>query len=290
MRQEIRLSSDSPADLPQEWYEQTGVATIPLIVNLKGESRKDWQEITPEEIFEVFQAEKIIPTTSAIPVGEYEEFFRCVSEDGQYPVVHFTIGGKISCTYQNACIAAQTLENIYIIDSESMSCGVGLQLIHAAQLRAQGLDAQALAKECDQWKRNVRTTAFLGSPAYMHKSGRCSAVSAMGANLLNIRPVMQMKEGTLSVHKKLRGKPLQVQQQYLEDLLAEPETIDPSLALLYHTGVTEEEFAAALDYVQGRGIFEEIITGRSGSVTSTHIGDKCLLLMFAKKPQQAVAD
>ncbi|MDR3314513.1 MAG: DegV family protein [Oscillospiraceae bacterium] len=289
MAKPVVLSTDSPADLPQDLQDLHKIRSIPLYVNILGRSLRDSIDITPPEIFNTYARNKIVPTTSAIPVGEYQAHFTELLHAGANAVVHFCIGGLISSSYQNAAIAAQDFEDVYVIDSESMSIGITLQLLHAAQLRAAGRSAAEIAEDALLWRKRVRTTALLGSVTYMRRSGRCSAVSALGANLLSIRPVLGMTDGKLAALKKLRGKPQDVHRQYLEDLFDAPENIDPEIAFLYHTGISPEEFLAAKALVESKGVFREVRSGHAGCITCTHCGDKCLILMYAYKEAGAEA-
>ncbi|MDR1464320.1 MAG: DegV family protein [Oscillospiraceae bacterium] len=281
MPKPILLSTDSTADLPPEDAQRYQVSSLPIYINLFGMSFRDGIDISPAEIFTAYAEQRVIPTTSAIPVGDYEDYFTRLTENGTKAVLHFCLGGEISSSYRNAVIAAKELEDVYVIDSESMSVGMALQIIRAGQWRDKGsLSAAELAEVCLRERKRVRTTALLGSPTYMHKSGRCSAVSALGANLLSIRPMLGMTDGRLGVIKKLRGKSAAVQHEYISILLEESERIDPSIGFLYHTGVSPEEFASAVAQVEGAEIFRELRTGHGGSVLCTHCGDRCLIFMY----------
>ena len=281
MQKQVILSADSPAEMPEHVKRQLDVQIMPLYVNIKGASLRDGEEVSAGDVFGLYEQEKVIPTTSAGSVGDYEAHFMRVSEDGIRAVVHFCIGGTISSSCNNARIAAGECPDVYVIDSESMSVGLSLQLLHAGGLRAQGQDAQAIAVGAEAYKKRVRTTALLGTLSFIRKSGRVTALSALGANLLGIRPVLQMLDGQGGVYRKLRGRPALVHAQYIDDLLAQPEGIDGTVAFLYHTGLPLDEFYAAEDYVRSFGIFQEIHTGQAGAVTSTHLGERCLLLLFA---------
>jgi DegV family protein with EDD domain len=281
MREQVILSADSPAEMPQHVLRRLGVQFMPLYVNLQGRSLRDGAEVTAADVFALYAREKVIATTSAGSVGDYEAHFRQVSSGGARPVVHFCIGGKISSSYDNASIAARDCPGVFVIDSESMSVGLSLQLLYADALRAQGQEARMIAFQAESYKKRVRTTALLHSLTFMRRGGRCSAVSALGANLLGIRPVVQMLDGQAGVYKKLRGRPALAHAQYIDDLLERPGDIDGAAAFLYHTGLPLEEFYAAEEYVRSYGIFGELHTGQAGAVTSTHLGERCLLLVFA---------
>ena len=284
MQKQVILSADSPAEMPEHVKRQLDLQTVPLYVNMKDRSLRDGVDVSAEDVFEFYAKEKSVPSTAAVPVGDYEAHFARISEGGTRAVVHFCIGNLISSSYSNACIAARECADICVVDSGSMSVGMSLQLLHAHGMRAQGLSAADIAAEAESYRQRVRTTLLLGSLAFLRKSGRCSAVSALGANLLGIRPVVQMPNGQgVGIYKKLRGRPALVQAQYIDDLLAQPEKIDNTVAFLYHTGMPLEDFYAAEDYVRSFGIFKEIHTGQAGAVTCTHVGERCLALMFAYK-------
>ena len=283
MQKQVVLSADSPAEMPETLRRRLDARILPLYVNMHSRSLRDGEEVSAQDVFGFYAREKVIPTTSASSVGDYEAHFNRAAGDGARAVVHFCIGGAISSSYNNACLAAQECRDVFVIDSESMSVGLSLQLLHADALRKQGQGAEEIAAQAELFKKQVRTTAVLGSLTFIRKSGRVTALEALGANLLGIKPVMQMLDGQGGVYKKLRGKSSIVHAQYIDDLLAQPEEIDDGAAFLFHTGLPLEEFYAAEDYVRSYGLFRELYTGEAGAVTSTHLGEGCLLLIFAKK-------
>jgi len=283
MQKQVVLSADSPAEMPEHVRRKLDVRTMPLYVNMQGRSLRDGEEVRAGDVFALYEREKAIPSTSAGSVGDYQAHFAQTSGDGARAVVHFCIGGTISSSCANAGLAARECPDVYVVDSESMSVGLSLQLLRASALRTLGQDAGTIAARAEAYKKKVRTTALLGTLAFIRKSGRVTAVSALGANLLGIRPVLQMLDGQGGVYKKLRGKPSAVHAQYIDDLLARPEEIDGAAAFLYHTGLPLEEFYAAEDYVRSYGLFRELHTGQAGAVTSTHLGERSLILMFALK-------
>ena len=113
----VIISTDSPADIGTALAEKWGVAVIPLHVILNGEDRLDGVNVTPEEIVENYKATKALPSTSAIPVGEYEDFFADLTKDGN-SVVHIALSSGISSSCRNAMIAAGDFENVYVVDSK----------------------------------------------------------------------------------------------------------------------------------------------------------------------------
>ncbi|MDR1735020.1 MAG: DegV family EDD domain-containing protein [Oscillospiraceae bacterium] len=278
------ISTDSPADLPEDLRLKYEIPFVELYVVMEGTGYKDKTGITPEQIFDYYHSTKKIPTTSAVPIGDYLDFFRGLkAENGNAPIVHFTIGGKISCSYQNAVEASKEFEEVYVIDSESMSIGIGLLLLWSAGERDKGISAKDLAAAAELKKKKVRTTALLGEITYMKHSGRVTSVQAMGANMLGIRPVLGMTDGILGQVRKLRGKAQELRRQYIDFLLEEPAKIDTSICMLAHTSIPPEDFETAEEQVRSLDIFKQMYTMQAGSVLSVHIGDGCLVFMYFLK-------
>jgi len=281
VQKKVVLSSDSPGELPESLQRELDIRYMPIWVNMRGQSLRDGVELSPMDVFDFFYNEKEVAGTSAGSLGDYEEHFAKASEDGKNAVLHFALGGAISSSYNNAVIAAQTFGDVYVVDSQSLSVGMALQLLRAHRLRGEGLEAAAIAAEAERYKKRVRAAGLIGSLDFIRKSGRVTAVEALGANLLGIQPAMHFVDGRAVIYKKLRGRAAAVQAQWIDDLLDSPEGIDGTAAFVYHTNMPEAEYSAAVERVRKSGIFRVVYTGRAGAVTGTHLGDKALMLGFA---------
>src|SRR5699024_9934500 len=159
-----------------------------------------------------------LPKTSAVSVAEYTDFFKELTQDGS-SVVHISFSSALSATHQNARLAAEDFDNVYIVDSKSLSTGIALLAIKAAQLAQDGLDAKTIAHEMEYKREKVVTTFILDKLEFLYKGGRCSGVAMLGANVLGIKPSIVMADGKLQVGKKYRGKLENCQMQYVRDLL-----------------------------------------------------------------------
>ena len=140
----IRISADSTCDLSKELLEKYDVAITPLYIRLGEKDLKDSIEVTRDDIFSYVERTKSIPKTAAVNVGDYVDFFTKVKEEGYDGIVHFTISADMSSCYQNACLAAGTFENVYIVDSRTLSTGIGHLVLDACIMRDEGRTAKEI--------------------------------------------------------------------------------------------------------------------------------------------------
>lgn len=283
MSKPILVSCDSACDLSPELKAQYGIQVTHMYVHEGERTFRDGVDITPDDIYRIYEEEGILPKTSAIPPEEYLEFFKSYTDQG-YAIVHIGLSSGISATCQDAMIAASQLEDVYVLDSQALSCGGGMLAVQACRMRDEGMTAGEIAQEI-QKLIGVTATAFIVSKlTYLAKGGRCSTVTALGANILNIKPAVEMAEGTLSVGKKYRGKTADCFEKFLADKLAlAKEASDGGVASIYHAGIEPELFEHLRKIVVDSGIFEEVLTARAGSIISSHCGRETIGFTFQRR-------
>ena len=196
MMMKVKITCDSTCDLTPELYVRYGVSVIPLCISLGERLCRDGMDVTPEELFSYVEETGQLPTTSAISVGEYTDFFQSFLNQG-FEIVHINLSSGISSSYQNACIAAQELGNVRVVDSRSLSTGSGLLVILAAELACAGYDGAHIAKALEERKGHLDVSFVLQTLDYLHKGGRCNGIARLGANMLKLRPEIVMDNGTL---------------------------------------------------------------------------------------------
>ena len=196
MSKPVYITADSTCDLPRELRERLGVRIVPLHVTIGQDNYLDGEDVSPDLIFERYDREKLLPTTAAVSPQEFEDFFRPLVEEGG-EVVHFDISSDLSGTYQNAVIAAQEFEGVYPVDSRHLSTSITLLILEACRLRDQGKSGAEIVQAIQALIPQVRTSFVLDTLEYMWKGGRCSGVAAFGANLLSLKPCIEMREGKL---------------------------------------------------------------------------------------------
>lgn len=273
------ITADSPIDLSAEQARRYGIEVIPLHVILDSEDYLDGVNITPDDIYNAFDEKNILPSTSAISVAEYMDFFKKFADEG-VSVVHLSLSSAISSTYQNACIASADFDNVHVVDTKRLSSGIAILALKAVEMAASGMNAPEIAANLTAMRDKVSTSFILETLTYMNKGGRCSSLVAFGANILGIKPTIENQpDGSLTVGKKYRGKIDVVRRQYIDDKLSTPD-IDYSRIFVDHSGIDEEELNSLKSYIEQNYNFREIIVTRAGSTISTHCGPGTFALMF----------
>ena len=283
MSKPILVSCDSACDLSPEVKEQYGIEITSMFVHEGEKTFRDGVDITPEDIYRIYEETGLLPQTSAISPDEYYSFFKGYTDQG-YAVVHIALSSGLSSTCQNAMLAASELEDVYVLDSLALSCSGGLLTAQACRLREEGWEAGRIVEEIARRIPLTNTSFIVGSLTYLAKGGRCSSVTALGANLLGIKPAVEMKEGTLSVGKKYRGKTGECFEKFLRDklTLAAAES-DGGTCCVYHAGIDGQLFAHLVEMTKESGVFAEVITARAGSIISSHCGRETIGFTYQKR-------
>ena len=278
----IKILSDSTCDLSQQLLQENNISLVPLTVIKDGKEFKDGVTITPAEIFAHVAAGGDLCSTSANSVGEYTDMFAQYAD--QYDgVLHITIGSGFSSCYQNACIAASDFENVKVVDSMNLSTGQGLVVLEACRLAKECATLEELHEKVQAFTAKVEASFLVDKLTYLAKGGRCSAVAALGANLLNLKPQIDVKDGKMGVSKKFRGKYGKCLANYVQEKLADRDDIRRDILFVTKTSVSEEEYAEVMAAVKQYGHFETVYETLAGCTVSCHCGPATLGVLFVRK-------
>lgn len=281
MQHNIVIASDSTCDLNAELIGQYGIKLLPLKVNLGEQRYADGVDIDPEMIYRHYEAKKELPKTAAPNIADFQDFFAKHTANGQ-SVVFFTISADMSSTYNNARLVAGETERVHVVDTRNLSTGGGLLVVAAAVMAEQGLPAEEIAARCREMVDCVDASFVIDDLEFLHKGGRCSAVAAFGANLLQLKPCITVKGGKMGVGKKYRGKFAAVLQRYVADRL-EGAAVEPDRVFVTHAGCDEAIVQACVEQVRATGMFREIHVTRAGCTISAHCGRNTLGVLFLRK-------
>lgn len=281
MSEKILITSDSTTDLSPELRKRYGIQLMPLVVSLNDIDHVDGVDITPDDIYRNYETNRTLPKTAAPNLADCTEFFRRYVEQG-YSIVHFTISSEMSSTYQNSVIAAADFDGVYVVDTRNLSTGGGLLVIRAAELAEKGMSAGMIAQECRRLAPCVDASFVIDSLEFLHKGGRCSTVAMLGANLMNFKPCIIVKDGKMSVGKKYRGRFDQVLLKYLTDRIDNEKEIDMSHVFLTHAGCDDEIVNACVAKLRSLGNFPNIHVTRAGCTVSSHCGRNTLGVLFIR--------
>lgn len=279
----IKITADSTCDLPAPLCEKYGVHIFPLYVVMDGQARRDGVEITAQDIFDHVAAGGKLGNTAAVNVGDYLEVFRELRREYD-AVVHFTISQSMSACFQNAGIAGAEAGGVYVVDSENLSSGIALLVLDACEMAAAGASPEEIVAACEAKRRKIDMSFVIDTLDYLKAGGRCSPLVALGANLLNLKPCVELGEGRMDVGKKYRGAIEKVIERYLADRLGDPGSIDPRRAFFVKSaGFTPEYLEEARAVVRELLPFTELLDADAGCTISNHCGPKALGIAFYRK-------
>ena len=278
----IKITADSTCDLTQELLQEHDITLLPLTVIKDGVNYLDNVTITPDDIFSHVAAGGSLCSTSAGNITDYQEMFEKYSAeyDG---IIHISLGSGFSSSYQNACLAAEDYPKVRVVDSQNLSTGQGLVVVKACQLRETSLGLDQIQAELNAYTEKVEASFLLDRLDYMVKGGRCSAAAALGANLLNLKPCIEVKNGKMGVVKKYRGNYAKCLANYVRDRLANRDDLDTGLLFLTYTPVSDECLRTVKETITESVRFNQVIEGIAGCTVSCHCGPGTLGLLFARK-------
>ncbi len=276
----IKITATSTCDLPPELLERYQITMVPLYVSFGGNTYKDGLEAGPEDIFRHVEGGGQLPSTAAVNIADYQELFEELSPKYD-AVLHITIGSEFSSCYQNALVAAEDYNNVYVVDSRNLTAGQGLLAVEAAIAAERGDSIEDILKLLDGLVDKVDTTFVVDKLDYLAKGGRCSSVVALGANLLKLKPCINLVDGKMSVGKKYRGAFDKVLPDYVRDQL-DGKDVRTDRIVIVHTRCDPAIPVAVEQIVKEYG-FQEIIHTVAGSTISCHCGPNTLGILFIRK-------
>ena len=240
------------------------------------------QDIVPQDIFDHVSAGGEITSTAAVNVDDYINCFKPLAEEYD-AVIHLDISSEFSSCYQNACIAAEELRNVHVVDTRNLSTGSGLLVLEAAEMAEKGVAPEVIANALRETTAKVEASFVVDKLDYLRKGGRCSALAALGANLLSLRPCIEVRDGKMGVGKKYRGLFEKCIMQYVRERLEGRTDIDTKRIFITHTpcqdGLVDLVRKEILKYVK----FNEILETTAGCTVSSHCGPNTLGILFIRK-------
>ncbi|MEA4966012.1 MAG: DegV family protein [Oscillospiraceae bacterium] len=278
----IKITADSACDLGQALVDQYEIGIFPLQVTVGQKTGRDGLDIMPGDIYKSVEAGGALPVTAAVNPAEFTEKFGEYSKTHE-AVIYISIGSLFSSCYQNACIAAAEYPNVYVVDSRNLSTGYGHMVIEAALLARTSATPQEIVAKLIGLAPRVRAGFVLGRLDYMKKGGRCSAVAALGANLLKLKPCIAVENGKMGMVKKYRGTLEKALREYVADQLKDRKDLVLNRIFITHSGVTPELLALVRAEIAKYATFQEVLVTQAGCTISSHCGPDCLGILYITK-------
>lgn len=206
----IKIFADSPGDIPQELLEKYNIGFIPVSLYINGKEYKDYADITPSEFYELLPNIAEIPTTSQIRVPEFEAAFRSALDDGYDTIICFTLAQEASGTFNNANLAKNMLLEEYpnadiTIVSGSLAYIYGRLAVEAGKLASEGASKEEILKAVNELAENSANFFVVTTLKYLKKGGRIKPTVANIGDILNIKPILSVKDGLVTAIDKVRG-------------------------------------------------------------------------------------
>lgn len=278
----VSIVADSTCDLSRELLEKYKVKIIPLHILLGEKEYEDGVDLMPEEIYAWADDNKTTPKTSAPSVETVMQTFQPLLEKGD-DIVCFSISESMSTTANVMRLAAGQLEaedRVNVVDSANLSTGIGLLVLEAAQMAAQGKTAEEIVAEIERLKPLVRASFVVDTLTYLYRGGRCNGLEAMAGSMLKLHPKIVVSEGKMSSSKKYRGKIDKMILAYAKDMEEQLLQARKERVFITHSGCPEETVLMVEQYLQSLSRFDEILITRAGGVISSHCGPGTLGVLF----------
>lgn len=273
----IAISLDSACDLSKELIEKYDFKIIPFGVNLGDKFFYDG-EISPEEIFEYADNNKTLPKTNAVNEESFKEHFAKILNDYD-AIIHFSISSDMSSAYQNAVNASKNFKNVYVVDSRTLSTAISLEAIYAKKLTETMDDPAKIVELVKKRIPAVQASFIIERLDYLYKGGRCSGLALLGANLLKIRPEIEVLNGNMKNTEKFRGKMADCVTKYCRATLEKYNHPDKSVIFITHSVADKELVDAAKAVVSEYG-FENVYETTAGCTVSSHCGKNTLGILY----------
>ncbi len=285
MASKVILSADSTCDIGPQLKEAYDVQFFHYHIQVGDESYIDGVEITPEEIYSAWRERHILPKTAAITPEDYRSYFEGWVRDG-YEVVHVNLGSGLSAAYQNCRLVAEELGGVFPVDSASLSTGSGHLVVMAGEMIRQGLSGAEIQKRLTALREKTHASFVLDTLEFMKAGGRCSAVAAFGANLLQLRPAIKVDNfngGRMGVGKKYRGTMEKVLPEYVRDQLEGRKDLVLDRIFITHSGSPESDIELARREIARYASFAEVTPTQASGTISCHCGPRTLGVLFMTK-------
>lgn len=274
-----QIISDSTCDLSPEQIRKYNIKLMPLYVHLGDKDYRDGVDIHPDDIYAHVAAGGDLAATAAVNLADYVQVFSEYARRVDF-VLHIDISSDFSSCYQNARLAAADYDNVYVVDSRNLSTGHGLVVLEAERCAREGMEPQEIVSYLQVLTEQVDASFILSRLEYMKKGGRCSSVAVLGANLLRLRPAIEVTDGKMHVCKKYRGTFEACVKAYIADRLQGKEDLNLRRVFITHSGVPEEIIETAKEAVRQYQNFEEICVTRAGCTVSSHCGPGTIGVLF----------
>jgi DegV family protein with EDD domain len=269
----VRIVTDSACDLPQARADALGIEIVPLTIRFGEEEFVDRVELSNEEFWRKVATSPVLPETAAPSPGAFEERFRALGDAGADGVVCINLSSRLSGTMQSAQVAAKALEGdlpVKVVDSKTVSMGLGSQCVSACALATDGADLTTIVARAEQMARRTRLLGALDTLEHLRRGGRIGGAQAMLGSMLSIKPVIEVRDGVVTESGKVRTRSKSL--VHLAEKLAA--AADPQDVYVFHAQAPDiDDFLERVSAIVPR---DRIEVGEIGPVIGAHTGPRTI--------------
>jgi len=277
----ITISVDNTADLGMDLYKKYDLKVIYFGVVI-GEDLFLDTGINPQEIYRAVEERGVLPKTNAALEIDYRELFENATRDGG-SIIHFSISDKLSASHQNAKRASADYPRAYVIDSKSVSCGTGLLAIKASELVKQGKGVDEILETIQPMVNRINAGFIIKDLNYLYRGGRASNLKLLGANILKIRPALQVNDqGKVVLDKNFKGQFAPAVHEWTEYKMTQTKNADREIAFVVHSDIDESIATHVVTAFKNDG-FNQVIRLVTGTTLTTHVGRNMIGVLFLEK-------
>ena len=273
----INIVTDCTSDLSSELIEKNNITVIPLYVNFDEESYRDGIDITTEQIYEKVKEYNQLPKSATISPAVYHDYFSSFPKDED--VIYIGIGSGFSGSFQNAVLASEEFDNVYVVDSQNLSSGIGLLLLKMCKFRDEGQPTVQIIKNINRIIPQVRTQFAINTLDYLHMGGRCSGTSRIFGTLLKIKPIIRVIDNKMEVAKKPHGKYIKALNVLLDYIDNDKERLDKDNIMVTHS-LADDDAVYLIKELKERFPGTNIVETRASGVISTHCGPRTIGILY----------
>lgn len=276
----IQIITDTSSDMDLDEAKALGITIIPMTIQIDNKQYKDRVELSVESFYKKLPKCKELPKTSQINPYTFEQYYEQFRAQGD-DVIVITLSSLLSGTYQNAVLAAEDYDNVYVIDTLTVSVGVQCVVRYAAMLRDEGLDVATAASKLNDSIEKLNVLALLDTLEYLKKGGRISPAVAFAGSVLSIKPAVETADGEVKIVGKARGS--KHGNNLLIQLIDKKGGIDYSKPVLL--GYSGTDPTLLNQYIEdSRALWDGIIpkphVSHIGSTIATHVGPGAIAIGF----------
>ena len=277
--EKIKIITDSSADMPKELFRELNIEVLPLLINFGEESYLDGEEIVIDELFEKIETSEVFPNTSQVTPIRFQETYQKYLDEG-YKIISIHMSSNMSGTYQSACLAKNAIDSddIYVIDSQSVTSGLALLVYRAAKLRDEGKTVEEIVEVIEESKNRIVSSLSFDSLDNLIKGGRISKAVGVVTGMLGIKLILEVKDGSMAVKDKVRGSKKAVK-RIISDI--EEYGCEEGMPVFLINVNSDEVCFPIRDYLSNNNILS--IDTTVGCTVGIHSGDRATGVFFFKK-------